>query len=181
MPKQGAAAANRPHLRTMNITSLGKRIVAGMLIAVAGAFVWAVLSCTYWFFQGHNPGETIFTVIGYAGYAVLVASWFVLPLGGLLGALLPRLVQGCIGRRAFGRGALLGVAVAVVAAVLTTLTMEWPTISGQATIVNREAWERSLWRMLLFNIVSMSLVCSAWVGVWALRWSKKGCAPVLDR
>ena len=160
----------------MSMTPLGKRIVVGALIALAGSFVWAVLSFTYWFFQGHNPGETIFTVIAYAGYAVLVASWFVLPLGGFLGALLPRFVQGCIGPRAFGRGALLGVAVALIAAVLTTLMMEWPTISGRATIVNREAWERSLWRTFLFYVVSMSAVCSAWVGVWALRWSRRMCA-----
>jgi ABC-type sugar transport system permease subunit len=138
--------------------------------------VWAVLSFTYWFYQRHNPGETLFTVIAYAGYAVLVASWFVLPLGGLLGALLPRLVRGCIGPRAFGRGALLGVEVALIAAVLTTLMMEWSTISGQATIVNRDAWERSLWRTFVFYGVSMSAVCSAWVGVWALRWSRRACA-----
>jgi hypothetical protein len=158
------------------MTPQGKRIVAGALIALAGAFVWAVLSFTYWFFQRRNSGETIFTVIVYAGYAVFVASWFVLPLGGFLGALLPRFVRGCIGPRAFGRGALLGVAIALIASLLTTLMMEWPTISGRATIVNREAWERSLWRMFLFYVVSMSAVCSAWVGVWALRWSRRVCA-----
>lgn len=150
--------------------------MVGALIALAGSFVWAVLSFTYWFFQGHNPGETIFTVIAYASYAALVASWFVLPLGGFLGALLPRFVQGITGPNAFGRGALLGVAAALIAAVLTTLMTEWPAISGSATIVNREAWERSLWRTFLFYIISMSAVCSAWGGVWALRWSRRVCA-----
>ena len=156
------------------MTHLGKRIVAGALIAAGGAFVWALISFTYWFFQRHNPGETIFHVVVYAGYAVLVASWFVLPMGGVPGALMLRVVRGCSPRTAFLRGALLGIGAAVIAAIFTIVfTYEWAVPSGRATIVDREAWERGVRNRLIGYLTSMIPVCAIWVGVWAYRWSKR--------
>jgi hypothetical protein len=159
--------------RSSNMTSLGKRIVGGAGIAAGGAFVWALFSFAYWFSQRHNPGETLFHVIMYAGYAVVVASWFVLPLGAMIGVVMPHVVSRCSRRAAFFRGAVVGVGTAVIAALLTSVLMEWATITGQATIVDRDAWWRAVTHRFVFNLTTMSLICAVWVGVWAVRWSRK--------
>ncbi len=161
-------------LRTASMTHLGKRILAGALIAAGGAFVWALLSFAYWFYQHHNPGETILHVVVYAGYAVLVASWFVLPMGGILGALMMRVVRGCSPRRALVRGALLGIGAGVIAAIFTIVFIdEWAVLSGPATIVDRAAGERGVRNRLIGYLTSMIPVCGIWVGIWAYRWSKR--------
>jgi hypothetical protein len=159
--------------RIANMTPLGKRIAAGALIAASGAFAWALFSFSYWFVQRHNPGETIFHVVVYAGYAVFVASWFVLPLGAMVGAVMPRVIRQCSRRTALLRGAVLGVFTATVAAVLASVLMEWATITGRATIVDREPWWCAVTRRFLFDLVTMSFVCALWVGVWAVRWSRR--------
>ena len=161
---------HRHTTRTASMTPLGKRIVAGALIAAAGAFAWALLAFS-WTNRGASDGFLGAPL--YDAYAVLITSWFVLPMGGFLGALLPRVFRGCTSRRAFGRWALLGLVVGVVAAMLTTLMMEWPSLSGRATIVDRAAWDQSVWRMFGFYASTMSVVCSIWVGVWTLRWSRR--------
>src|SRR5262245_31071023 len=112
-------------MRSLSMTSLGKRILGGASIAAGGAFIWAVFSFTCWFFQGHNPGETLVHVVAYAAWAILMTSWFVVPLGATLGLVLPRIVSRCSRQAAFVRGAVLGIVAAVIAAVLTSLLMEW--------------------------------------------------------
>jgi hypothetical protein len=155
------------------MTTLGKQIVAGALLAVSGAFVWALFSFSYWFVKSHNPGETVFSGVVFAGYAVFVASWFVLPIGAVIGVTLPRVIERCSPRNALLRGAVLGIVAAIVAAILTSILMEWATITGQATIVDREAWWRSVTRRFFFDLLTMSCVCALWVGVWAARWSRR--------
>ncbi len=93
-------------------------------MAASGAFVWALLSFSYWFFQGHNPGETVFHIIVYAAHAVFVASWFVLSLGGLIGVVMPSVIKPCSQRTAFFKGAVLGVFAAIITVVLTSFSME---------------------------------------------------------
>src|SRR5207302_5259111 len=84
------------------MTSLGKRIVAGALIAAGGAFVWAFAD---FMAQNWRGGDRLFEVLALAAYAVLLTSWFVLPMGGILGVIMPRVVRGCSTRTAFFRGA----------------------------------------------------------------------------
>lgn len=156
------------------MTPLGKRIVAGGLIAVGGAFVWALLIFTYGLLQSHNPGETIFHAVAYAAYAVILTSWFVLPMGGMLGVIMPTVIRGCSRRSAFVRGALLGVCAAVIAAIFTIVVIDqWPYFSGRATIVDRAAWERNVRAGFIRALMTMVPVCAIWVGVWAYRWSSK--------
>jgi len=161
--------------------NLSKRIISGAFIAASGAFVWALIVFTFtanfsfrvdlW-----QQGGWLFEVPTYAAYAVLVTSWFVLPIGGILGAAMPRIIRGCSSRTIFHRGILIGILTGIVAAILTMLVREWPALSGNAEIVNRDAWLRSVWRTFGFYIWTMSVLCSVWVVVWAFRWSKRTLA-----
>jgi hypothetical protein len=146
---------------------LGKRILAGASIAARGAFAWALVN---FISQGRRFGAGLVQIPFAAAYAVLVTSWFVLPIGGVLGAAMPRVVRDCSGRAAFFRGAVLGVSVAVLAAILTTLFIEWPMLSGSATIVDHEAWERNVRDQFVGYLATMIPICALWVGVWAKRW-----------
>lgn len=152
------------------MTSLGKRIMAGVLIAASGAFTWALMAFSWG--NRHGPDWPWSTPI-YAAYAVLITSWFVLPLGALIGVVMPSVISGCPSSRAFGRGLLLGCSIGLVAAVLTTLMMKWPYLTGQATIVDRGAWLNSVRLELFFNAATMCAVCALWVGVWASCWSRR--------
>lgn len=152
----------------MVMTPLGKSTIVGGLNAIGAAFVWALLATTFMFFEKHGPQQNVLTILAFASYAVLMTSWFVLPLGIFLGALLPRLVRGCTGRGAFVRGALVGVGVALIAGVLATLMVEWPRISGREQMPDHASWQRSLWLVLSLYVGSMSAICSWWVGLWAM-------------
>ncbi len=150
----------------LGMKSIGRRILTGMLIAIGSAFVWAIISVTV---RGGRE-NSLLAVPFWAAYAVLVSSWFVLPLGVALGVIMPWIVRNCSVRSAWLRGALVGVGVAVIAASLTSVTKEWPTISGAATIVDQAAWRRAVFSNFAFDLTSMTLVCSVMVGVWAVRW-----------
>jgi len=163
-------------MRASSMTSLAKRIVVGAFIAACGAFVWALVVFEA---SGRSPIEWWFGGIPFwgiplaAGYAVLIASWFVLPIGGVLGALMPAVVRGCSRRRAFIRGFFLGICAALVAAIFTMILTEWPDISRHATIVDRAVWWQSVRDAFLCCLVTMTPICAVWVGVWALLWSRK--------
>ena len=149
------------------MSSLLERIAIGALSAVGAAFVWGILNST---FYGWREGWILSVPLA-AGYAVLLTSWFALPLGAVLGGVMPGIVSRCSRREAFVRGALLGLCTAVTAALLTSVFEEWPYISGRATIVNHEALWRVIAHRFLLNLVTMTLVCTVWVGAWAARWS----------
>jgi len=152
------------------MTDLGKRIVAGALIAIGGAFVWAVPAFAW---TGRQTTNFIFESLALAAYAVLMTSWFVLPIGGILGAVMPRVVRGSSQGQAFWRGLLLGLLVRILAAVLTTVMMEWPMITGSATIVNTNLWSRGVYERFFFYASTMCVVCGPWVAVWAMRWNPR--------
>ena len=137
----------------------GKRILFGALIAVSGAYAWA-FAWAVWFTRASSlPG----CVVG-AAYAVLVTSWFVLPIGAFLGAIMPAAVRACSRRRAILRGALLGICAGLLAAILSTVFIEWRSlIQGWAQL-------RILCRQFIAYAATMLPVCILWVTVWACRW-----------
>src|SRR5688500_7989877 len=137
-----------------------KRIGAGVLVAFSGAFAWALVSIAWTGRKSANDFMDWMAVPLWALYAVLVASWFLLPLGACLGLAMPSCVRRASRRGAFLKGALLGVGIVVLAASLTT-TMA--TSSG-GTIIDHEAWSREVLRRFIFNLTTMSLICSVWVG-----------------
>ena len=102
-------------------------------------------------------------MIVYAGYSVLVASWFVLPLGAILGIVMPRVASGCSRRTAVFRGSLVGISAAVIAALITSVLLEWPTITGSATIVDHDAWWRAVTHRFVFDLAQFAGLCG-------MRW-----------
>jgi hypothetical protein len=150
------------------MASTGKRTIAGALIALGGAYVWALVA---FMANGWGKGE-LWSIPLVAGYAVLITSWFVLPIGGLLGLAMPSFIRGCSGGAALFRGALLGVCAGAMAAGLTTVFMEWPSFSVQGTIVDRGAWLRVARSEFTRFATTMIPFCALWVGVWACRWRK---------
>jgi hypothetical protein len=121
---------------------LVKRVVAGALIALSGTFAWAVLHFRVVFGPGTNR-ELFAHSIGGPVYAVLITSWFVAPIGGALGAAMPRIVGRCSQFVAFIRGSLPGLCAGSLAAILTVVFVDaWAVLFGGATVVNRAAWEQ---------------------------------------
>jgi hypothetical protein len=148
---------------------IGRRILVGMIIAAGSAFLWAFIMVSI---RGGWENSLI-VVPFWAAYAVLFSSWYVLPMGAVLGVIMPWIVHNCSVRSAWLRGALVGVGVAVIAASLTSVTRQWPTISGVATIVDQSAWRRAAVRDFSIDLISMALVCGVIVGIWAVRWRNK--------
>lgn len=74
------------------MTPVGKRIAAGALIAVGGAFVWALIEFTS---QSSRQSFEFFGILMLAGYALLITSWFILPLGAIFGVIMPRVIRDC--------------------------------------------------------------------------------------
>ncbi len=154
------------------MTSLGKRVMAGAFIAACGAYVWAFLIFGWWDWSESQGAERILGLFFIPAYALLITSWFVLPMGGIIGAFMPFVVHGCMSRQAFIRGFILGICSSLVAALLTMVLLEWPIISGQATKVDPYWWP-DVRRQFLDYLLTMAPICGLWVGVWALRWSKR--------
>ena len=105
---------------------------------------------------------------GVAGLAILpvygaaVFSWYILPLGILMGLGFRRLV------RSTGRGSVLVSAVlglvlgALSALVFQLVTDYWPTTQPNVHITNASAWWQNFWRLVMEAAVVFSTVSSAW-------------------
>jgi hypothetical protein len=154
------------------MTSLGKRVMAGALITACGAYVWAFLIFGWWGWSESHGAEKVLGLFFIPAYALLITSWFVLPMGGIIGAFMPSVVRSCTSRQAFIRGFILGICASLVAALLTMVLLEWPFISGHATKVDPYWWP-DVSRQFLLYLLTMAPICGLWVGVWALRWSKR--------
>jgi hypothetical protein len=151
------------------MTHFGKRALIGALIAAVGAYAWALLDFS--FYAVREGWVSSIPLV--AAYAVLVSSWFVLPIGAALGLVMPWMVRDCSPGGALCRGMFLGVAVGVLAAILTIVAEYWPGFSGRTTIVDPAAWERFVRGRFLGYLATMTPICAVWVGIWAYRWSKK--------
>ena len=111
-------------------------------------------------------------LLALAAYAVLITSWFVLPMGALLGVVMPSVVRGCSFGSAIFRGTLLGISAGVLAAGLTTLFLLFN--------VGPEIELRNVRDLFVLYSSTMVPFCALWVGVWACRWRRRaepGAAP----
>lgn len=136
-----------------------RRIGQGVLVALLGAFVWAL-----WWVDGEYRNETLWWMF-WAGYFVLVASWFVVPMGAALGAVLPGMVAGGTVGKAVVRGAAMGVAAAVLAASGATLILHLGYFTG--TALHNDDYGKYVWNQFVEMVVSMGIVCVTVVGIWA--------------
>lgn len=152
-----------------------KNVLRGVLATVACAYVYALLLLVFSSdFLQETLANKLRILLFIPLYMLLVTSWFVLPMGGVLGAVLPSLVRGRSGREAFVRGMALGVFAGILAACLTTLWMNLPSPSASdVKIVDREAWLRGIRRDFMWYLLTMTPLCAVWVAVWAYRWRKR--------
>ncbi len=151
-------------------------MIEGSLVALSGAFIWAFLFIVW---EGGGPYYRWIDTGLWSGYAVLVSSWFVIPIGALLGVLVPQVAQGhrCIGG-VVKTGTFIGVLTGIMVATLALTMEEWPMLMGRTTIVDELVWSQSVWRRYLEFLATMIPVCALWVATWSsLRWRMPPFAP----
>ncbi len=112
-----------------------------MLIAVVSALVWSFL----WTLVTSSRNELWPDLIALPFHGTLMTSWFILPLGGILGACLPRLsaLHSVCGSTLIGGG--VGGAIGFLCAILTS---------------------KFVWQLEFKNYASMIPFCAFVVGFW---------------
>jgi hypothetical protein len=101
-------------------------------------------------------------------YGVLVTSWYVTPIGALLGVLMHRYVRERSLPASVLAGAGIGLVVGVIVALLTVLWEQWPALFGSATNVEVSAGsERYLLSRFIMYTRGMAVLCALWIGTWA--------------
>ena len=136
------------------------QVFVGVFSALAMAYVYSllILICS---------GETA-DFVYFPLWAVAVTSWFVVPLGASLGLLIPF----CVIRRSWSAtvfaGAMLGLMVSCLVALLTTVWESSPSLFGEHVIVTDRpvfwGWFRD---RLIWYTATMAPLCTLWVGTWA--------------
>jgi hypothetical protein len=133
------------------MTPLGKQIVRGLTMTFPGAFVWAVLSSLI----GAPRGTGSWSDAGwFPPLGLLYMSWFLIPLGILLGIALPRFVRRCGAVFAIICAGLIGGAIGALAAYLT-VTFVWRVAFAQYA-------------------VTMIPFCFLWLTGWAWWLNRRG-------
>ena len=125
------------------MTTHGKQIITGALMGIMGAFMWAL----FWVLLTSQRSELWSNIIGVPFCGMLMTSWFVLPLGGFLGLILPRL-SGLNPFFSISIGVILGGGIGLLSAYLTA---------------------KFVWQIDIKNYVTMIPFCSLLIGVWT--WS----------
>ena len=151
-----------------------RRYFAGVLVGLGTAYLWSLIVFSIY---AANEGWLGPAVFGIAAYALLITSWFVIPLGAGVGGILPRLATEVDSPRAAFRGILLGAGCGAIAAVLACVMEQWPLISGSGEIVDFSVWWRSELSRLTFHGVSMAVLSAIVVGAWSLGINKKSNKP----
>lgn len=147
-----------------------RRYLTGILIGVGAAYLWALMVFSFYAASEGWFGPGIFLV---AAYAVLLASWYVIPMGAGVGHILPGLVTEDECGKAVFRGVLMGVSCGALAAALTAIIEQWAIITGAGQIVDFSAWWRHELRRLALHGVSMAVVSAICLGAWAYIMNKK--------
>jgi hypothetical protein len=141
----------------------------GIGLAFVAAYLFLVLSglldLRVWG-SAHGRSYTDL-LIGAPMFFLASASWFILPVGGILGLAIPYFgrkhspkVAVCFGLTAgLLVGALSGIAASYVVAHFETFSSD-----GK---INNAAWWASFWRNLLRQGFSLSLYAMAWTGTYA--------------
>ena len=137
-------------------------VIAGILITFGGAYLWGLIVFSGYAIQENWFG---FGVMILSAYAVLIMSWFLLPMGIIVGSILPCLIRSKTSFRAAAGGAALGISCGVTAAIITGIVENWAYISGAGQIVNHDAWWNHTVQRFTIHAISMAAVAGAVVGI----------------
>jgi hypothetical protein len=151
------------------LTPLTRRVVSGALIAASAAFVWSLV-WSVWEQRGWSSPDWPTVLFGPL-FFVLASSWFVFPLGGLLGVWLPRLVERLRAGASFACGSVLGVLVGCAALVVAFAPVVLHTVGSGIGGQQLEMVQSSVLHRALGYAATMIPLAAVWVGVWAVRSS----------
>ncbi len=154
----------------LQLTALVRRMISGMQVAAAGTFLWAVVWSMLHNRHGSSPdwGLLILFPLGF----ILISSWFVLPMGCLLGVWLPRLVEGLQPWVSFIFGSILGTLVGCTAVMSTMFLPALWTIRSGIVGEQFESVQSVLIETMLNYAVTMIPIAALCVAFWALKSSR---------
>lgn len=149
-----------------------RRVISGICMSLTGAMAWAVVCLVgpYLWADTTSYSRRLLECAVIAVYAVGITSWFVVPIGGLLGFFLPRMLVGLGRWETFWRGAQFGALSGLVVAILLGVGSGrsngtgWEWFTSLLADAGNKTW-------LLAR--TMIPLCAIWVGFWVLSW----CLP----
>lgn len=131
-----------------------RAVLRGMGVALVASYCFAFLFCALSF------SVNVRTPLGAAGF-VLITSWFVLPLGALLGFVVPRLGLRWAPPFAAIRGFAWGSVCGIVCGLLISMQIEQFSLN------------RALSHGFALLGPAMGLYCGAWVAAFAYWYAKR--------
>lgn len=162
----GGGLSMATHVR-FRVTPLTQRIVSGALIAASGAFVWSGIWIV-WQAGGRRSLDWSDWLVGPL-LSVVGTSWFVFPVGGLLGVWVPRLVARLQAGASFACGSVLGILVGCAALVVTFAPVALHLVSSDIGIEQLEIVQSSVLHAAFGYGVTLLPLAAVWVGIWAVR------------
>jgi hypothetical protein len=108
-----------------------KSILIGIFTSLCGAYVWGVIHIAM--YGGNAWMLALFMPV----FLLMAASWYVVPIGIVLGIIMPALIINRSLRSVLLLGITLGCVAGSIAALCTVGMFEWPSISGRIIITNK--------------------------------------------
>jgi hypothetical protein len=145
-------------------------------LGIGHALLATYVATTWIFFASLTPkaAEAVGILLIVSPGAVLLSSWFIIPIGATLGFLLPKVVKTRSPLMAFSTGAGLGLSAGLIAALFTQLfVMYLPTPGLSIGGVNDTVWWNEFWRLSRSLAIKFSVVSALWGGTIAARLRKR--------
>jgi hypothetical protein len=138
-----------------------KEALTGIFLALAAAYFFSVLTALQ-YLPGRNLGVSIagslFTVfVFYPLFGLLYSFWFVIPIGAIIGVLIPKIARDYPRRTTVFYGLLLGVAVGITGSLALGFYIGTP--------------QNGYWRDF-FGVLVMSLYSAVWTGFYSFLCGK---------
>jgi hypothetical protein len=160
------AAMTNPGART------AKHVGTGVALVTAGAYAYGLLYSVLLSRAAPKFNAGWFAAIVDPLKSILPCAWFLLPIGAVLGWLMPRLFLDREPRRAFARGVLLGLAVGLIVASLDARHDQLSLLLQGNQIGGTEVHLRRFKSLLLEVLPVMVPFCITGITIWAIRLSR---------
>lgn len=166
----GAAAGGAGFLTyaRFQATPFTRNLGSGVLMAEGGAYLWALV---YRLREHHGVGASPdwLSLLVFPPIFILTSSWFVLPLGGLLGVWMPRLIERSRSWVSFAFGSILGALIGCAAVLIYLVPITFHTMDSGITGQQLELVQNSIFQSAFRNMVTIIPFAAVWVGLWAVR------------
>jgi hypothetical protein len=132
------------------------RVGSGGLIALAGAYVWAVFSLLS---EARFPGVILLAI-----YATVMTCWITFPIGMFLGLIVPPMAEDSGHLAAFLKGTVAGLIAGCVAALAVGLFVV--LIDTEAALTHARWVPEAIRKTVGHYLPTMVPHSAAWVGAW---------------